>query len=65
MPVLVPPQALRQRFSLTTSRHLDRLLNNTRSIAKLSALRDTLLPRLLSGEVTVPVAVTLTEEAGQ
>lgn len=63
MPVLVPPQALRQRLSLTTSRHLDRLLNNMRSIARLSALRDALLPKLLSGEVTVPVAATLTAEA--
>ncbi len=51
MNVRMPPQQLRQHFSRITGRHLDRLLNNMRSIAKLSSLRDTLLPELLTGVV--------------
>lgn len=62
MPVLVPPQALRQRLSLATSRHLDRLLNNMRSIAKLSALRGTLLPKLLTGEIELLAVEAVTED---
>lgn len=65
MPALIPPQLLRQRFSFTIVRHLDRLQNNMCSIAKLSALRDTLLPQLLSGELRVPVAATQAVEVGQ
>ncbi len=51
MNVLMPPQQLRGHFSRITGRHLDRLLNNMRAIAKLSALRDTLLPKLLNGHL--------------
>lgn len=56
MPMLVPPQALRQRFSSVTRHYLARLLKNMRSITTLAAIRDTLLPKLISGELRVPDA---------
>jgi type I restriction enzyme, S subunit len=36
---------------------------NVRESSTLSTLRDTLLPKLLSGELPVPAALTATEEA--
>jgi type I restriction enzyme S subunit len=64
MPLLVvPPPRLVQVFDqLATATHKRREANLQES-SRLAALRDTLLPKLLSGEVRVPEAEQAVEEA--
>jgi len=50
---LPPPDALTQ-FDEVTAPMLERIQENERHIATLAAIRDTLLPRLLSGQLRVP-----------
>ncbi len=61
--VAMPPKSLAETFQQHTAKTLRRIAFAVLQNAKLSALRDALLPKLLSGEVTVPVAATLTAEA--
>jgi type I restriction enzyme S subunit len=53
--LVVPPSALVQAFDAQIEPLFDLVTSNAREAAKLAALRDYLLPRLLSGEVTVGV----------
>ncbi|WP_179100465.1 restriction endonuclease subunit S [Burkholderia pseudomallei] len=50
---LPPPDALAQ-FDEVAAPMLERIQNNERHIATLAAIRDALLPRLLSGQLRVP-----------
>lgn len=53
IPAVVPPKQILDIFSVTTSKLHSRLVSNVRQIQQLATLRDTLLPQLLSGELTV------------
>ncbi|ODU41197.1 MAG: hypothetical protein ABS96_32745 [Lysobacteraceae bacterium SCN 69-123] len=53
---LDPGQALRHRFAELVEASTKRMVVNLAQSQKLAALRDLLLPRLLSGELRVPVA---------
>ncbi len=50
---LIPPQQDLDKMDRVIAPLLDKLILNNRQIAKLTALRDTLLPKLMSGEVRV------------
>jgi len=52
-PVVVPDEATMQRFNETVEPIFRGLENNTRESLKIVALRDALLPRLMSGELSV------------
>jgi len=53
LPVVVPDEATMRRFDETVAPIFRGLENNTRESAKIAALRDSLLPRLMSGELSV------------
>ena len=60
--VLVPPIEIQRAAAEFMDDALLRLHANEQQSATLSALRDTLLPKLLSGELPVPAALTATSE---
>jgi type I restriction enzyme S subunit len=63
LPVLLPPPAIRARVcSLLEPMHMRREANFDES-ATLAQLRDTLLPKLISGEIRVPEAERTVEAA--
>ncbi len=57
IPALVPPQALIQIFTDITGALFERLSENERQAQTLATLRDTLLPRLISGQLRLPTLV--------
>jgi type I restriction enzyme S subunit len=59
MQVVVPPVLLIKAFTDLVRPIFDTTHSNLRESRDLAALRDTLLPKLLSGEVSVPVAEEL------
>jgi type I restriction enzyme S subunit len=50
---LMPPKKLIEKFHLFSKEHLQKVKSNTQQIRTLTQLRDTLLPKLMSGEVRV------------
>lgn len=56
LPVLVPPIELRRAFDSTVAELWERIHCNGAQVATLSTLRDTLLPRLISGQLRLPEA---------
>lgn len=58
-----PPSPLVDSFTKTTDSAVAIIDNNLRESRTLAALRDTLLPKLLSGEIRVPEAEEAVEEA--
>jgi type I restriction enzyme, S subunit len=54
----------RSRFSEMVSAMFDSIANNCNSNLTLAKLRDTLLPKLISGEILIPDAEKLAEETG-
>jgi|GEM_PF-4388357 len=62
-PLIVPPGEVEKAFDKFMDDLESRIDTNERESLTLSALRDTLLPKLLSGELPVPAALTATEEA--
>lgn len=62
--VPLPHQALFMAFSAATSIHLNQIQINYETIRTLSTLRDTLLPKLLSGELSIPEAMLQVETMG-
>ncbi len=60
-PLVVPTDVLMSRFNTTCAPMFDRILDNHGQMRTLAALRDTLLPRLLSGELRVPAAERLVQ----
>ncbi len=52
--ILVPPVEILERFVGTASSLFDRLVENERQAKTLADLRDTLLPRLISGQLRLP-----------
>jgi type I restriction enzyme S subunit len=63
MDAVIPPQSLIQSFTETTAPLLKRINHNIAESRTLAALRDALLPKLLSGELRVPVAAQDSKEA--
>lgn len=59
----LPPADLLRRFGEITEPLFQRITANTRESATLTALRDTLLPKLISGELRVPEAEAAVSEA--
>jgi hypothetical protein len=59
----VPPDDVLRELTDPLTNINRRIHANTMESLTLSALRDTLLPKLLSGELPVPAALTATEEA--
>jgi type I restriction enzyme, S subunit len=51
--VVLPPPALVERFAAVVSPLFDRWISNLHQSSTLSTLRDTLLPKLLSGELSL------------
>lgn len=58
----LPPQATAAALRDTATALHNRLLGNIHETQRLAALRDTLLPKLLSGELPVPEAETIISE---
>lgn len=61
--VLLPSVSAAECFDARIRPQFERLLSNLREVATLRLLRDTLLPKLLSGELRIPDAVELVREA--
>ena len=59
---LLPPAAVLSAFSEVVDPHYARIVANKQTCRTLSALRDTLLPRLISGQLRLPEAHALVEE---
>ena len=56
IPVVVPPRSVVNAFVDIASSLFDRLVENERHAQTLATLRDTLLPRLISGQLRLPEA---------
>jgi type I restriction enzyme S subunit len=63
LPVLVPPIELRERFDEIVQPIWTRIHQNQSQIGVLSGLRDSLLPRLISGQIRLPEVPTQLEDA--
>jgi type I restriction enzyme S subunit len=50
---LIPPNNIIQSFGETTEPILEQIVNNSKENRNLKSLRDTLLPKLISGELEV------------
>jgi len=61
LPVLLPPTPLLVKFDERVSPLIHRIFANCNESRTLAALRDALLPKLLSGELRVPAAAQLVE----
>jgi type I restriction enzyme S subunit len=56
IPALVPTQPVRDAFDVLTAALFARLIENEKQAQTLAALRDTLLPRLISGQLRIEEA---------
>ena len=63
IPALVPPPEVVQAFAAVADALFNRLIENEKQAHTLATLRDTLLPRLLSGQLRLPEAQAAAEEA--
>ncbi|MGC3005088.1 hypothetical protein ACPF8X_43600, partial [Streptomyces sp. G35A] len=62
-PIVVPPSAVAEKLNEAINPLLVRMVEGVRQAQTLSQLRDTLLPRLISGQLRLPEAEALIEEA--
>ena len=62
--VVAPSSDLKEKFGEVINPIIDRILTAAAEIEVLSELRDTLLPKLISGELRIPDAEKFLEEAG-
>lgn len=62
LPTIIPPLYVIETFTSIVEPMLKRLKINEHESNALAALRDTLLPKLLSGELRVPQAETILEQ---
>lgn len=58
--VLLPPKFINVEFDNCVKAFFENIFNNTKENTELSLLRDTLLPKLISGELEVSDALTKT-----
>ncbi len=61
--VVIPPSSLAKSFGVLVQPFLERIVENIHESQTIAAIRYALLPRLVSGELRVPDAVRITEEA--
>ncbi len=59
LPVVLPPRPLRELFEKTAAPLLGRTLSGRRESRTLASLRDTLLQKLISGELRVPLPLAV------
>ena len=64
IPALVPSSPVIEAFLTVAASLFNRLVSNEQQAQTLAALRDTLLPRLISGQLRLPEAEALAAEAG-
>ena len=64
LPILQANEQIRTVFSETVRPMLRRIELSQKEITTLSQIRDTLLPKLISGELRIPDAEKFLEEAG-
>jgi type I restriction enzyme S subunit len=62
--VLIPDSETIESYQQIVEPFFEKLLQNQRESVFLSSLRDTLLPKLISGELRIPDAEKFVEEAG-
>ncbi|TAJ80611.1 MAG: restriction endonuclease subunit S [Gallionellaceae bacterium] len=62
-PICVPPEALAANYSEIIKPIISRMMANVHQAQTLATLRDTLLPRLISGQLRLPQACAELEEA--
>ena len=60
--ISVPSKAVLSRFGELVAPMVSKIFNNSKSCQTLATLRDTLLPRLISGQLRLPEAEALLEE---
>ena len=63
MPLLLPPKEIQEGFSLVVSELIEKANSSNQQSQTLATLRDTLLPRLISGQLRLPEVESLTEES--
>ena len=63
LPLVAPPQGVLSRFEVVVGPLDDRIRSSSDESRTLAAVRDILLPKLISGEVRVPEIEGLVEEA--
>ncbi len=63
MPFLLPSESVQSAYSAVVSSFIERGNSNVFQAQTLSTLRDTLLPRLISGQLRLPDAQSATREA--
>lgn len=63
--VVSPPPSIIARFETNMEVHMERMLVNLKTLTSLAQLRDTLLPRLTSGQLLLPEAQEQVENALQ
>jgi type I restriction enzyme S subunit len=62
-PICVPPEALAANYSEVIKSLISRMMANVHQSQTLATLRDTLLPRLISGQLRLPEAEAIFDEA--
>lgn len=61
--IVIPPQDVLKAFGRVVKPLFENVIRNREQIPTLAALRDTLLPRLISGRLRIPEAEEIVEEA--
>ena len=64
IPIPIPGMAVITAFSKNVAPFYEKVVLNMKQIDVLTSLRNTLLPRLISGELRVPDAEKMLEEVG-
>ncbi|MGD9486400.1 MAG: restriction endonuclease subunit S [Calditrichaceae bacterium] len=64
IPIIVPKLQVVNTYSRIVSNFYDLIFENLKTVEQLSLIRDTLLPKLLSGELRIPDAEQIAREAG-
>ena len=62
-PTVIPPEPIAAEYKLVLDPLMARMKANVHEAQTLATLRDTLLPRLISGQLRLPEAEALLEEA--
>lgn len=63
MPIILPPEPVQKAFSSVVASFIQRANKNIQQAQTLADLRDTLLPRLISGQLRLPEAEAILEVA--
>ncbi len=61
-PICIPPEPLAKNFNDAIKPLVSRMMANVHQAQTLATLRDTLLPRLISGQLRLPEAEALIQE---